>query len=58
MNNDFAVVNPEFVDKSKKLLEECLYLLNEIPNRKYKPKGFTDSYELASEINKFLKSVE
>lgn len=56
--NDFVVVkNPETFYETKKLLEECLYLLNEIPNKKYKPKTFKDSYELASEINKLLKKL-
>jgi len=40
------------------LLEECLYLLNEIPNKKYKPKSFKDNYELASAIGKYLKIYE
>jgi hypothetical protein len=42
-------------EEAKNLLEECLYLLNEIPNKKYKPKSYKDSYELASVISKYLK---
>lgn len=40
------------------LLRECLYLLNEIPNKKYKPKSYKDSYELASVIEKYIKRYE
>lgn len=41
--------------KADILLEECLYLLNKIPNRKYRPKSFSNTYELASKISEYLK---
>lgn len=40
------------------LLQECLYLLNKVPNRKYRPKSFKESYDLCSAIEKHLKTQE
>ena len=40
------------------LLQECLYLLNKVPNRKYRPKSFKDSYAICSAIEKHLKTQE
>lgn len=40
----------------EQLLEECAYLFCKIPNKKYKPKKFKDTYELVSAIEKYLKS--
>ena len=40
------------------LLQECLWLLNKIPNRKYRPKGYKTSYDVCSAIEKHLKTQE
>ena len=37
------------------LLDECLHLLNQIPNRRYRPKSSKNTYELASKIQNYLK---
>ena len=53
----------ENVDKidllnAKLLLKEAVAFINNVPNRKYEAFPYKDSYELASEIDKFLKKVE
>jgi hypothetical protein len=39
------------------LLKECLYFINNVPNRTYEAFPYNDSYELASEISKFLEQL-
>lgn len=50
--------NPDYQKESKEariLLDECLNLLNKIPNRKYRPKISKNTYEMASKIQQHLK---
>lgn len=52
----------ENVDKidllnAKLLLKEAVAFINNVPNRKYEAFPYKDSYELASEIDKFLKKI-
>jgi len=42
--------------KATQLLKEALFFINQIPNKKYEAFLYKDSYELASEISKFLKN--
>lgn len=39
------------------LLKEAVAFINNVPNRKYSAFPYKDSYELASEIDKFLKKI-
>jgi len=45
------------LEKAIILLEESLYFINNVPNKKYKVKSFNNSFELASELGKFLKEM-
>ncbi len=40
------------------LLNEALYFINGVPNKKYKVKNLKNSYELASKIEKYLKEYD
>ena len=45
--------------EAKELLEDALYFINNVPNRRYFTKNHgADSYKLASQIGKFLKKGE
>lgn len=48
----------EDLEKAIILLEESLYFINNVPNSSRKVKSFTDSYELASEIGRYLKQIQ
>lgn len=40
------------------LLENSVYFMNQVPNKKYRTRDFHDSYELASEIDSTLKKIK
>ncbi len=44
--------------KAKKLLEEAVYFINQVPNKKYKTSTGETSYELASKIDKYLNNIK
>jgi hypothetical protein len=41
-------------DNIEALLEEVLYCLNQLPNTKVKSNWFEDTYDICSEINKYI----
>lgn len=41
-------------DDKKALLEEIVYCLNQIPNIKVRSRWFKNTYEICSEINKYI----
>jgi len=45
------------LEKAVELLNQSLYFINQVPNKKYKTSTGESSYELASKINKFLTSL-
>lgn len=45
------------LEKAVELLNQSLYFINQVPNKKYKTSTEESSYELASKINKFLTSL-
>jgi hypothetical protein len=45
-------------EKALILLKECLAFVNNVPNKKYEAFPYKDSYELASEIGKFLRNYD
>lgn len=45
----------EELEKALGLLKETEYFINFIPNTKYNGKSYEKSYELASDLRKFLK---
>lgn len=47
----------EDLGKAVELLNQCLYFINQVPNKKYSTSTGETSYELASKINKFLTSL-
>jgi len=40
------------------LLENAVYFINQVPNKKYKTLDFHNSYDLASEIDATLKKLK
>jgi len=40
------------------LLENAVDFINQVPNHKYKPRDFHNSYDLASEIDAVLKKLK
>lgn len=46
------------LNKAISLLEEALYFTNMVPNKIYKTRSFKDSYELAANIQNFIKEVK
>ncbi len=48
-------IHKEDLEKALFLISEALYFVNNVPNKKYRVRDFEDSYELASNLNKFLK---
>lgn len=45
------------LEEAARLLAECSYFLNWCPNKTYNGKLYKESYELASDINKYLKKL-
>lgn len=43
------------IDTQEGLLEEILFILNQIPNMEIKSFWFKDTYELCSEIGRYIK---
>lgn len=54
MSDNWKVVKEDEIEAIQ-LLEECLYFINQVPNKKYSTKTGETSYELASKISKYLK---
>lgn len=44
--------------EAKQLLREAVNFINNVPNRRHDAFPYKDSYELASEIDKFLKKTK
>lgn len=44
--------------EAKKLLQEAVYFINQVPNKKYKTSTGESSYQLASKIDKYLNKVK
>lgn len=43
------------LSRARKLLEEAVYFINQVPNKKFHTMTGETSYELASKIDKYLK---
>lgn len=46
----------EDLKEATRLLEECQYLLNMLPNTKNICRGYVDTYSLASDVYKYLNN--
>ena len=58
ITNNMKNLNKLDLDTAINLLENAVYFINQVPNHKYKTLDFHNSYDLASEIDAFLKKFK